>query len=260
MKKSRRGNIDFSSMLSPEARAVRELVAKMPPLPVPPTVRECAALGLSPYGFPPRRTSMRPAHTRELLERYPALYRHANDKPILSPCEPFARGGFECGDGWFALIDRLSSKLVVDPNLVVGQLKEKMGLLTIYFNITELASPDIEAATDDAYDEAREESKRTCEICGVPGVYKKARGTRVSVLCAPRANGSTRSKRLVAASWIAPRVWIYPRSLPTRIARTRPGDTFSTSARPRATSRLSAGRACPKSTGGASTAFGPWRR
>ena len=180
MKKSRRGNISFP--LTPETKAVHALLAELPPLPVPPTVRECATQGLSPYGFPPSRKSMSPMHTRELIERYPGLYHHADDKPVSSSA-PFARFGFECGDGWHRLIDQLSSKLVADPNLVVGQLKEKMGLLTIYFEVSELANPEIEVATDAAYAEAREESRRTCEVCGVPGVYK-ARGHHIGSLCA----------------------------------------------------------------------------
>jgi uncharacterized protein with HEPN domain len=126
---------------------------------------------------------MSPAHTCELVERYPGLYRHADDKPVSS-CEPFAREGFACGDGWFTIIDRLSAKLTADPNLVVSQLKEKMGLLTVYFDATELASPEIEAATDVALRRACRESKRSCEICGAPGAYKK-RGHRVSVLSKP---------------------------------------------------------------------------
>jgi hypothetical protein len=182
-KKSRRDLIVFpSSMLSPRARAVREYMRRHP-LPVPPTVRQCAVQGLSSHGFPPSRTSMSPAHTCELVERYHGLYRHADDKPVSS-CEPFAREGFACGDGWFTIIDRLSANLTADPNLVVSQLKEKMGLLTVYFDATELASPKIEAATDVALRRAWRESKHTCEICGAPGSYKK-RGHRVGVLCKP---------------------------------------------------------------------------
>ena len=167
---------------APGFEAAREYVEKHP-LPVPPTVRQCAAQGLSSYGLPPSRLSMSPAHTRELLERYPGLYRHADDKPVPS-CEPFAREGFACGDGWFAIVDRLSANLVADPNLVVSQLKEKMGLLTVYFNASELASPEIEAATDAALHDAREESRGTCEVCGELGTHKK-RGHHVSVICVP---------------------------------------------------------------------------
>jgi uncharacterized protein with HEPN domain len=183
MKKSRRGLIFFSSaMLSPTARAVRELVAKMPPLPVPPRVRECAAHGLLPSGLPAERKSMSPAHTLELVDRYPGLYRHADDKPVS--CGPFASEGFAVGDGWRSIIDRLSSKLAADPNLVVGQLKQKQGLLRVYFDVGEPASRKIEAMTDAALREACEKSRHTCEVCGVRGVYKE-RGERIGVLCEP---------------------------------------------------------------------------
>jgi uncharacterized protein with HEPN domain len=185
MKKSRRGLIFFSSsMLSPTARAVRELVAKMPPLPVPPTVRECASQGLLPYGLSPSRTAMSPAHTLELVGRYPGLYCHADDKPVSSS-EPFASEGFACGDGWFRIIDRLSAKLVADPNLVVSQLKQKNGLLRVYFDLGELASPKIEAMTDAALRKACKESRRICEVCGVMGVYEERGDERLGVLCEP---------------------------------------------------------------------------
>jgi uncharacterized protein with HEPN domain len=158
-----------SFMLKPASgfEAVREYMLAHP-LPVPPTVRECVAQGLSAFGFPPERRSMSPEHTRELIERYPGLYRHADDKPVPTS-EPFAREGFACGDGWFTLIERLSLKLAEDPNLVVSQVKEKFGRLVVYFDDSELASPEVEAATDAALDQATEESKRTCELCGNPG-------------------------------------------------------------------------------------------
>jgi len=184
MKKSRRGPIFFSSsMLSPTARAVRELVAKMPPLPVPPTVRECAAQGLLPYGLPPSRTAMSPRHTLELVERYPGVYRHADEKPVSS-CEPLGTEGFAVGNGWFRIIDRLSAKLAEDPNLVVSQLKQKNGLLRVYFDVGEPASRKIEAMTDAALREACEKSRSICEVCGVRGVYEE-RGERIGVLCEP---------------------------------------------------------------------------
>lgn len=183
MKKSRRGNIDFSAVLSAEARAARERVAKMPPLPVPPTARDCFVRGLLAYGLPPDRRTMSPAHQLDLVQRYPGLYHHAVDEPVGS-CEPFAREGFACGDGWFGIIDRLSAKLAADPNLRVEQLKEKMGLLTVYFAQSAPASPDVEASTDAALVDAREESRRTCEVCGEPGVHR-ARGHHVGSLCVP---------------------------------------------------------------------------
>jgi uncharacterized protein with HEPN domain len=126
---------------------------------------------------------MTPEHTRALIERHPGLYCHADDKPVPTS-EPFAREGFACGDGWFSIIERLSLKLADDSNLVVSQLKEKFGRMVVYFDDSELPSPEVEVATDAALDEATEESKRTCEICGDAGTLEK-RGDHVAVRCKP---------------------------------------------------------------------------
>lgn len=185
MKKSRRDPIVLlSSMLSPEARAARESLAKLSPRPIPPSARECFAQRLLAYGLPHGRRAMSPTHQLDLVQRHPGLYRRADDRPVSS-CTPFAREGFACGDGWFGIIDRLSGKLAADPNLVVSQLKEKMGLLTVYFEPGEPASSEIEAATDRALEEARAESGQTCEICGEPGeIAARLRGW-ISVRCVP---------------------------------------------------------------------------
>jgi hypothetical protein len=120
---------------------------------------------------------------RTLIERHPVLFRHADDKPVPTS-EPFAREGFACGDGWFSIIERLSLKLAEDPNLVVSQLKEKFGRLVVYFDDSELASQELEAATDAALDEAIEKSKSMCEVCGEAGTLEK-RGDHVAVRCEP---------------------------------------------------------------------------
>jgi uncharacterized protein with HEPN domain len=168
---------------APGFEAVRAYVLAHP-LPVPPTARECVTQGLLPYGLSPERRSMTPAHMRTLIERHPVLFRHADDKPVPTS-EPFAREGFACGDGWFSIIERLSLKLAEDPNLVVSQLKEKMGRLVVYFDAGEPASPELEASTDAALDEATEESKRTCEICGEPGKVVVSESNWISVKCGP---------------------------------------------------------------------------
>jgi len=97
----------------------------------------------------------------------------------------FAQDGFDIGDGWFDIVDRLSAKLSADPNLHVWQLKEKMGRLTVYFCDSAASSdPRLDEATDAALDEAAEESMRTCEVCGQPGIRDKRRHW-VSVRCEP---------------------------------------------------------------------------
>jgi hypothetical protein len=159
---------------APGFERVREYV-RSHPLPVPPTVREYVARDLLPPGIPPHRVSMTPAHTRELIARYPGLYRYADSEPVSSS-PPFAREGFACGDGWFGIIDRLSAKLVADPNLVAAQVKEKMGVLKFYTDDLGVeAEPDL-ALDARLYGEivaAREESTVTCEACGKPGTHSQ---------------------------------------------------------------------------------------
>ena len=131
-------------------------------------------------------------HSTQLIERYPSLYRLADASPVPSS-PPFAREGFACGDGWFAVIDKLSAKLSADPNLVVSQLKEKFGLLRVTFELSPLPSDEVEAATDSALAEAVEESRITCEWCGKPGEHAQREG-RWSVRCGACVAGDARRR------------------------------------------------------------------
>jgi len=128
---------------------------------------------------------MSPTHMRELVERYPNLYRLANEKPV-SPCEPFTRYAFTCGDGWFSIIDHLSARLAADPNLVVVQVKEKMGELRFYVEAIDGSTNPDPVLAERVYAErnaAREESWRTCEICGKPGTLAERVRRWLSVRC-----------------------------------------------------------------------------
>lgn len=82
---------------------------------------------------------------------------------------------FECGDGWYNLLDDLSAKLeamiipfVEDPDYpqdgipYATQVKEKYGTLRFYMS----TSTD---EMDDAIEEAEFESANICEVCGNPG-------------------------------------------------------------------------------------------
>jgi uncharacterized protein with HEPN domain len=133
-------------------------------------------------------------HSKQLIERYPSLYRLADASPVPSS-PPFAREGFAAGDGWSGLVDRLSTKLSADPNLVVSQIKEKFGLLRIYFELSPLPSDEIEEATDAALAEAVAESRVTCEWCGKPGKHAQREGYW-SVKCDACAAEEARRKSL----------------------------------------------------------------
>ena len=106
---------------------------------------------------------MNAKNTAYLIGRYPILYQ-GHTWPITQNLMAF---GFECGDGWFRLIDQLSSDITAIDNLdgtttIAVQVKEKYGGLRFY------VSGGTEAIFE-AIDKAEELSLKTCEVCGEPG-------------------------------------------------------------------------------------------
>lgn len=115
---------------------------------------------------------MSPEFDRLLCERYPKIFADRN-KPMT---ETAMCWGFECGDGWYDLIDHLCKEIQwhLDknakpdtPQFVASQVKEKFGTLRFY---------------GDGGDEkiwafvwfAESYSGKICETCGRPG---KRRGS-----------------------------------------------------------------------------------
>lgn len=101
---------------------------------------------------------MNEKNTEHLLKTYPDLYEHNYN--------------FACGDGWFNLIETLSSEIqsIVDkigPHgyCEVSDVKEKYGTLRFY---AEASHPEIEKLID----KAESESSKICEICGSPGTIR----------------------------------------------------------------------------------------
>ena len=91
--------------------------------------------------------------------RYPSLYRYKN----LDGSETIMSWGFSHGDGWFSIIDALSTTLMaIDPDALARQVKEKFGTLRFY------ASVKIPAAQA-ALQAAEAFSDRICEDTGAPG-------------------------------------------------------------------------------------------
>ena len=92
--------------------------------------------------------------------------------------------GFEIGDGWFDILNRLSAKieaiiLTFPPEereyIRASQIKEKFGTLRVY----------ITSGNDEIHDlisEAEALSAETCEECGLPGTDKGSTGW-ISTLC-----------------------------------------------------------------------------
>jgi hypothetical protein len=113
---------------------------------------------------------MNKEYTEYLWDKYPNLYKD-KDKSIQHSLIPF---GFACGDGWFDLINELSSKLekliekYIEENPDdewpprASQIKEKFGSLRCYMT----------SGTDEMMkiiDEYEKKSGTICDVCGREG-------------------------------------------------------------------------------------------
>jgi DNA segregation ATPase FtsK/SpoIIIE-like protein len=111
-----------------------------------------------------------------LCKRYPAIFADRNN-----PDSCMYRG-FECGNGWFNLIDRLCFRIHADvdrdgrPQPAAAQVKEKLGGLRIYWRE---ADDGVRALADFACDL----SHVTCEVCGAPGEAVQAPRRALRVRC-----------------------------------------------------------------------------
>lgn len=103
---------------------------------------------------------MRKELDEALCAKYPKLFRdRRGDVTKTAMC-----WGFDCGDGWYDIIDIVCLMLSQDPTHqpVVTQVKEKFGTLRFY----------VSSATDEQYNYisfAETMSGRICEECGAPG-------------------------------------------------------------------------------------------
>jgi hypothetical protein len=139
---------------------------------------------------------MSPELEQELVRKYPALFTDYGATPDRS----LMAFGFECGDGWFDLLDVLCAQLTaLDPAtddngdawpIRAMQVKEKYGTLRFYIG----PAPD-EALTLIGFAEAM--SARICETCGDRG---RTRGTGwLKTLCDPCAEKEGYADALVEA-------------------------------------------------------------
>jgi hypothetical protein len=105
-----------------------------------------------------------------LFNKYPKLFREKD----LPPSQTCMCWGFECGDGWFNILDVLCEKINKhceknDIDVTVAQVKEKFGGLRFYYNGGDYT-------VDDLVSFAESLSERTCEICGSPGKMGQTNG------------------------------------------------------------------------------------
>jgi hypothetical protein len=97
---------------------------------------------------------MSPELTQKLLDKYPKLF---SSKQFW---------GFECGDGWYDLLDYLCGSLVTytygDEEIYVDQVKEKFGRLRFYLSREDDVMHGMVSM-------AEHMSGRICETCGERG-------------------------------------------------------------------------------------------
>jgi hypothetical protein len=114
---------------------------------------------------------MSPELQKELIDKYPKLYASKHF------------WGFECGDGWYNIIDNLSGAITSYTNpttefpvfdAIVSQVKEKFGALRFYADNTD-------RVVDGMIWLAEHMSAHTCEMCGNPGELRN--GSWLVTLC-----------------------------------------------------------------------------
>lgn len=118
----------------------------------------------------------------QLCEKYPKIFADRN-APMT---ETAMCWGFDCGDGWYNIIDTLCFQIQnhIDwknrngveevPQVVAEQVKEKFGTLSFY-------NRGGDDYTDGMVVMAEAMSAITCEVCGNPGKIRS--GGWIRTLC-----------------------------------------------------------------------------
>lgn len=115
----------------------------------------------------------------KLVEQYPKIFSERfGDVTTTAMC-----WGFECGDGWYEIINNLCNKIQdylssnpKVPQVIAKQVKEKFGGLRFY----------IEGGDDKIYsfiNEAEQLSYKTCEYCGSTNNVKLTKKGWIRALC-----------------------------------------------------------------------------
>lgn len=127
---------------------------------------------------------MTPDKTQKLLNRFPEIYIGY----YLSEETSLMSRGFQCKDGWFELIWRMSEEIETLANAQgipipeMSEIKQKMGGLRVrLFSNNKAIKTTIR--------DAEEMALTTCETCGESGKLHRMKGL-ISVRCYEHANGA----------------------------------------------------------------------
>lgn len=98
----------------------------------------------------------------DFVKKYPFAFSNLENN------SPFKLFGFECGDGWYDLLEPVIAWINdfneknQNSRIHISQIKEKYGTLRFY---TSTSFDEL----DKLIDEAENKSEVTCETCGQPG-------------------------------------------------------------------------------------------
>jgi len=115
---------------------------------------------------------MRQELDEQLCKKYPGLYRDRHADPAIT----LMCWGFECGDGWWTLIDVVSELITKhNPDITAVQIKEKFGTLRFYHASVDDYSLAVESAAEML-------STLICEVCSAHAKRRANEGW-LSSLC-----------------------------------------------------------------------------
>ena len=104
---------------------------------------------------------------KEIMKKFKHLFKYKDDLK-----KSLMQFGFECDSGWYDLIERTLeriSKIVKEKKMdgfYIVQIKEKFGLLRIYYEVENEYKVEDLNKIDDIIQNAIKESANTCELCG----------------------------------------------------------------------------------------------
>jgi hypothetical protein len=136
-----------------------------------------------------------------LVKRYPKIFRDRHGD-MMQTCMVW---GFECGDGWFDIINQLCSSIQnyidwkeksgpqhVVEQVVAAQVKQKFGGLRFYYD-----GGNDEIAGMVTMAEAM--STVTCEQCGCPGKISQKKSGWITTLCERHRDDGIPDKQYISS-------------------------------------------------------------
>lgn len=129
---------------------------------------------------------MNQTNTNKLVKSYPKIFKNVGGSRQVT-CMAF---GFECGDGWYDLLNDLCANIqkLMDGyefEVVADQVKEKFGALRFYYHFEGYhgVPEEVLKAVEKLIDLAEHLSNATCEKCGDEAELS-IRGMYYQTLCA----------------------------------------------------------------------------